>query len=324
MHMKKLWLSLFVLILVSARAQALGYYGDYISQLQTAVNNALTSATDPKALSALNKASNSLATVNASDVPAVLKTFSQASTGISKTSASNEVGATFQTILGYYIAIASGDALFQSNRLNGAFPSGTRNAALKNIGQVFGYLNGIGDSPNLAAAAKLVIKAANKNRVVTSLVDKALAVPPPPSQLSATISAPAPGGGNFSPDTVTATLNPGTHVLSITGVAITRKGLTVTVRSLFINIPDVTSDGTRNLGVTSSGSDANILYTVQQGSVGGGSSGDSYGATTGSVSVTINTAAKAAFGTFTFSGAGQNNSSATASSNDGSFSVIWQ
>lgn len=280
---------------------------------------------DAKAVSSLNKALTALDKSGGTAISADLKALASVATSISKSSVSNQVGAALEGTVDAYIGMLSEGADQTEVTLAGAFPSGLRKSAEKNLALAKGYLEAAEQNGNLPAAAKLLTKAETKLRVAASSTERALAMPPPPASFTATVTASEEGSFKFTPvkESVQGVRDTVLGNIVITAVYVKAGTITVT-RFITITLPNV-PEGTTTYNLAS---DANALatYTTLHAKVilkpTPGTEqifAEGYIAESGTVTITRNAASKTAFGTFEFSGpGGTDGHSATVS---GSFSL---
>jgi len=321
-------LALFSSILIpSARAAALPYFetlrAQVLSQLDLATNG--VEVPDKKLVSSLQKALTSIDKTQP-DYASGAKALGKLAKALNRTSVSNVFAPVFESTVADYVGALMGEEDTLANRLAGTFPSKSKTAAESALIQLLNALDGANTNDDVVLAAKFLSTAAKNLSTAAKNVEKAEDAPAPPSQFNATINGAVLGNFNFTPSPAPAVAVRNVGIVAITGVNIklTGSGLdtVVTTRTLVLNVPIL--DGTHVYGVAPSGGNvANVIYTVAQGSAGGPTSGDAYNATSGTVTVTMNTAARTAVGTFNFSAPAQGSSGTTASSDNGTFSVVW-
>ena len=253
------------------------------------------------------------------------KALSSIAATLNKTSLSNTFDPLIRTALANYAGVVGSALHSASNSLLATFPSGPRTAGNNLIAQAFDSVDAAIASGNTTTGTKALAAVTKKLGVVNSLLNKALNAPAPPVQFRATITASGEGSFNFQPTparAAAATLTGNT--LQIIGVQVQSIGRTsVRTRYLTVAIPNII-EGTHVYNVSQAGGDATVLYVLTEGNIGGGGSGDSYNATSGTITATWNSATRAAVGSFTFSGTGANMPANTASSDNGVFSVVAQ
>lgn len=261
--------------------------------------------------------------------PTNLVNDTKALSSIAKTLNGSSLSNTFDPLirgaLANYVGEIEGTLDNISNALLVTFPSGPHTAANNLIGAAFDAIDAGIASGNTTIATKVLAAVTKKLTAINNLLNRAINAPAPPVQLKATITATGEGTFAFQPTpakAAVATLVGNT--LGIIGVQVQRIGRTsVRTRDLVVSIPNIT-DGTHVYNVSQTGGDAEVIYTIAQGGLGVPPTGDAYSATSGTLTVTYNSATHAAVGTFSFNGPGQNNPGNTASSNNGVFSVVAQ
>lgn len=190
--MKRLYLLLtLALCLFSQRLLAIPDPATQMGFFRSTLSNALFNVEnggdpDKKAVSALTKAIALIDKTDLSNVAADTKILSSIATSISRTSVSNMIGDDVINTINYFYSLELSHANGSSNQLNGAFPSGPRTAAGRNLVSVYRYLTG--DDSNVPAWAKAIANASKKLIVVDKLVEKALDVPPPASSMQVKVT----------------------------------------------------------------------------------------------------------------------------------------
>jgi hypothetical protein len=333
--MKKLCLVVLasvVLFATNVRA-VLPTAGEILVPVRDAISNQLVAATnavpqDKRLVGALKSALVQLGRANPTNVATDVKILAVVVKSLSRTAVSNALHGTFETAGSDFYDRVLGSALSASNRLALLHESGPRKGALKSLNQLLDYLNDSDIDPNLANAFKLLSSAAGKVPLVDKLIEKARVAPLPPAHYSATITGALYGDFNWTPkpaNAIAAAFNTFGNFLIINGVngQLSGGGLSskLTTRTLVITIPNIT-DGTTVYNVGTTTGTASVLYTVGRGGPGGVDQADGYQGVSGTLTITANKANRTAVGTFSFTAPGENTAT-TASTSNGSFSVVW-
>ncbi|HWN95001.1 MAG TPA: hypothetical protein VNT99_08210 [Methylomirabilota bacterium] len=274
---------------------------------------------------ALRKARTTLDRTTPTNLVNDTKTLATVTATLNKTSVSNVFDPLIRTALANYVAVIENALNTASNALLVTFPSGPHTTANNLIDDLFDSVEGALANVNSTLATKALAAATKKLGTINSLLAKAISAPAPPVQLRATITAGGEGTFKFqpTPSRAAAAALIG-NLVQITGVQIQRIGATsVRSRTVSIGIPNI-PNGTTVYSIGGGGANASVIYTISEGGLGSPPTGDAYTATSGTLTVTWNSATRAAVGTFTFSGPGANNPGNTASSSDGVFSVVAQ
>lgn len=303
----------------------LGLLREPITNRLSQVNN--SPSPDRKLATALDKALTTLNKASATDLGLDVKLLSQIGTGLLRSSASNDVGAAVQVVVDSYTVVLAHDAMSASNQLLGAFPSGTLTSAERNLDQLYDYLDSLNSSTDLLASIKTLGKAVVKDKVIGSLVAKAVAVRPRGNSFSATVSASEEGTYVFKPFpavSVQGAYDPVLHSMTITATSI--KGtLTSQTRQVILiiqNVAEGTATYTIGAGAHAIYSSAKMKVTLRPPSSQTLFS-ELYNATAGTITITRNSSNKTVFGTFQFSGPGSINGSRHADITSGSLSVNY-
>jgi hypothetical protein len=189
-------------------------------------------------------------------------------------------------------------------------PSGTRTAASNNLSQLSATLNAASQT-NVAAGLKLLSKAVAKLKVATTLVTRANAVTLG-NKVSATIAGAGFGVtgaiGAGHPSGVLANYSSSTHILGITGSKFSGG-----VQLFTLNIGAVTEGTT-----THSFSNSEALLVFTKTTITLPPVHKEWYSTSGSVTVTLNSAKKVAYGSFEVAIKDSNNNPSTAK---GTFAV---
>ncbi len=187
--MKKIYcLALLVLTFATPNLRAITNPATEMEAFRAAVSDALYNATngilapDKKAVAALKKAIATIDKTVVTNISADTKTLSTLIGALARSSVSNDLSGAMNNVMEYFFFLAEDNAYASSNRLNNAFPSGTRTAAARNIALVYTLLNFQTD--NYPAIAKAISTATKKLAVADKLVNKSLAVQAPPAQIS--------------------------------------------------------------------------------------------------------------------------------------------
>jgi hypothetical protein len=274
---------------------------------------------------ALRKARTALDRTTPTNLVNDTKTLATVAATLNKSALSNQFDALIRSAIVNYAGTLSGALNTISNALLTTFPSGPHTAANNLIAQVHDTIADVLANGNTTLATKALAAITKKLPAIQNLLTRAINAPAPPVQLKATITATGEGTFKFQPTPAKAAV--ATLIgnqLTIIGAQVQRIGTTsVRSRNLAIGIPNIT-DGTHVYAVGGGGANASVLYTISQGGLGVPPTGDAYTAVSGTLTVTWNSATRAAVGTFTFSGPGQNNPGNSATSSDGVFSVVAQ
>lgn len=214
-------------------------------------------------------------------------------------------------------------------RVNASYPGRSQTAAFATLARLLAAIDTANTNTNVLVALRFLSTAARTETATLAATKRAEAAPLPPQQYTATIAGALYGTFNFTPkpaNAIAAVRNIALNNLQMNGVSGTVSGsgfsTKSTVRTLFINIPNL-ANGTTVYDVGSGSGKAFVNYTVARGGIGGADPADGYEAVSGTLTVTVNLAAKTAVGTFSFSAPGENNPGSTASTSNGKFSVLW-
>ena len=328
--MKKILFGLFLFSLILTPRARATLFLPYLNAVRSEILNqqVIVSNTVPlnKPLAvALRKALMTIDRPTPTNLVNDTKTLATVAATLNKSALSNHFDALIRSAIANYATVLGGSLNTISNALLTTFPSGPHTAANNLIGQVFDLIEGAIANGNTTLATKALATVAKKLPAVQNLLNKAINAPPPPVQLSVTITASGEGTFKFTPipsRAAVATLIG--NQLEITGVAVQRIGATsVRTRNIFIVIPNIT-DGTHVYNVGGGGSNGSVLYTIAQGGLGLPPTGDAYSASGGTLVVTWNSSTRVGVGAFSFSGNGQNNPGNTATGVNGIFSVVAQ
>ncbi len=247
-----------------------------------------------------------------------------------RTTVSNAFHPVLEGTFNSYIASLRSDANQLQSRLNSTFPGKARTSAETSMTRLVAAIDAAETTADLAAAIKLLATAGKSLGAAQKAVVKAENAPLPPAQYRATITGALFGTFNFTPnpkEAIAAVYNAPVNQLIINGVSGTTSGsglnTKATTRQLAITIPNLT-DGTTTYEVGNGGGKAFVLYTIVRGGINGSDGADGYQATSGTLTVTVNKAARTAVGTFSFNAPGSTNPSSVASTSNGTFSVVWR
>jgi hypothetical protein len=329
LSMKRLLFALVAFSAVFTQQARATQFLPYLNAIQSEIVNqqVIVSNTVPlnKPLAtALRKALTTLTRTTPTNLVNDTKTLSTVTATLNKTSLSNHFDGLIRSAIVNYAGTLAGSLNSISNALVTTFPSGPHTAANNLIAQVLDTVADVIANGNTTLATKALAAITKKLPAIQNLLTKAINAPAPPVQLKATITAGGEGTFSFQPTPAKAAAAVLTgSQLTIIGAQVQRMGTSARSRTLTIGIPNI-SNGVHVYAVGGGGGDASINYTIAQGGLGVPPTGDAYTATNGTLTVTWNSATKAAVGTFTFSGPGQNNPGNTATSSDGVFSVVAQ
>lgn len=247
---------------------------------------------------------------------------------LGRSSLSNTFNPLIQGTADIYVSVF--DNIFDAleHRVNSSYPGRAQDAARKVLAKFEAAIRNADTNANFLLVLKSLSVAAKGEIGAQKATVKAENAPLPPQQYKATITGALFGTFNFTPKPANAiaaihsTLLNNLEMNGVSGVTSgSGFGTKVTVRQLFINIPNLT-DGTTTYDVGSGSGKAFILYTVSKGGVGGSDGADGYEAVSGTLTVTVNKASKTAVGSYSFYAPGENTPTAASTSN-GSFSVVW-
>jgi hypothetical protein len=327
--MKQILLALvtFALVLVP-QAEAVHPHLDSlrieITNQQAIVSN--TVPIDKKLATTLRVSLSKMFNAGPSDPVKAASALASVASKLGKSSLSNVFGPVLETANDNFLGSLTEGAEGLSDRLAAVFPSRTRTSAEKKLNQVWQQIASGQAEANVVAAAKLIGKALKAIAVTEKLVAKAEDAPLPPAQFTATITGAVLGNFNFTPAPAEALANENGDLLAILAVNVKLSGSglnTITTRTLQLFMP--IADGTHVYDIADLGTNVVVLvYRVAQRSNGSPTASEAYHGATGTVTVTMNTAARTAIGTFSFVGPAEGDSGTTASSADGTFSVVWE
>lgn len=345
--MKRILLALavtFAVLLPSANAVAidpnplpfLGYIRQEVTNQLTIQSNLVAAATNkteaklPKSL--LTKLKSSLRTIDRTktNYAAGAKSLSVINKTLSRSALSNEFNPLLDAAFDRYIDALNDEIDDAELRINASYPGKSHDAALKALAKLIASVDSATTNTNFLKALKALAAAAKGEALVEKATVRAQNAPLPPAQYKATITGAIYGTFNFTPKVVgqeafAAIHSPALNNLIMNGVNGVRSGsglsTKITMRTLTIGIPNLV-DGTTTYQIGSGSGQVSVIYSVSKGGIGGIEQADGYDGASGTLTVTVNKAAKTAVGTFSFTAPGENTPT-TASTSNGSFSVVW-
>ena len=290
--MKRLWLTLVVfsaIILPAARSTA---QLPYLTALRNEVLNQLTLATngvpepDKQLVSTLQKA---LATIDKTQptYAAGAKALGKVGKGLNGTGVSNAFFAVFQSTVLDYVSALTGEEDTLAARLAATFPSKSKTSGQLALERLLAALQGANATDDIVAAAGFLRTAAKEFGTATKLTIKAEDAPPPPANITANITGATTLSINTQGAGVTAG-SPGNFALLGAQAILNPPGQ----RGISFSLSGVT-EGTHTVALS------NGTITIQS-----GFSASAYTEGTGTGDVTLNSAARSIFGTFTFTANG--------------------
>jgi len=271
----------------------------FLSPVRTEITNQLnivtnTAPLDAKRLAALKVALRTIDRPTATNLTIDLQALNVLVVGLGKSSLSNTFLPLLDTAADNYFDLLTSSYTNLTNQLVVALPSGVKNAASNNLAQLFLTLQKASTN-NLPAAVKLLGQAGAKLRTSTLLVTRALAVLPGPNTLTANIggTAFAVRGllGSGHPTGVLGVYEPGIHRLTISAA----KVVGANVKSLSIAVGNI-AEGTTVHSLNGDG----VATYIMAGLAGNGASTS----TTGTMTVTMNSAKQIMSGSFSITMAG--------------------
>ncbi len=287
-------LALFGLLAVLPTAKATTLY-PYLGPIRTEITNQLTVVSnnppvDLKKVAVLKAGLKSIDRVTTTNLTIDLATLNILMNGVGRSSLSNTFLPLIDTAAENYFNLIADSYATLTNRLSNALPSAVHTAADKSLASLLATLQKASTN-DLRTAIKLISQAGAKLKSSTTLVTRAEAVLPGPNSITAKINgvAYAVRGllGPGHPTGVMADYNSSTHILTITSAKIGTTGgkmFTVQVGSM--------AEGTT---VHSFGGSTVASYSV----FGIGANGTS-NSSSGTLTVTLNSAKKVASGSFSF------------------------
>jgi len=329
--MKKL---LFVLALSLAvflpRAQAiinppyLGFISNEVFDQLTTVTNELAATNNvvanKKLLKVLLGAQKLIAKTKTNHVGGA-KSLGVLNKSLGRSVLSNEFNPLIQGTADIYVNVFHNllDAL--EDRVDASYPGKANEAARKALAKFEAAIDSADTNSNFLLVLKALGAAAKGEIGAQKAVVKAENAPAPPSGFSATIAGSGeptflfkPFLGSIGAARVGNAVNVIVQDVKISGGG-TRQ------RVLNMSFP-VLVDGTFTYTVEGAGNNWDLNYVsslTQNGNV----SGDAFEATSGTLTVTVNVAAKSVIGTFSFNAPGENNPGNVAQTSNGSFSLTW-
>jgi len=238
---------------------------------------------------------------------------------LNKTSLSNTFDPLIRTALGNYVGVLGADLHSISNALVTTFPSGPHTAANNLIAAAFDSVEAVIANGNTTLATKALAAVTKKLPAIQNLLTKAINAPAPSARFTATVTGDILGTFNFTPihNVIIVTYQGGS--LRVAGTNFKIAG--ATSRTLVVTVPNIIDGTTTYNFATQNGPGlAHVEWGVGSGATG---QSDLYRGTSGTLTVTVNTAARTAVASFNFIAPGDNTGT-TASSNNGVFSVTWQ
>lgn len=346
MIMKRFLLALAVSLAVTLPAARAGAVADtlpFLSSLRHEVTNQLTiqsnlvaAATNkaqaklPKSLAGKLKLALRTIDRTKTNYAAGAKTLSTLNKSFARSALSNEFNPLLDATFDQYIDALNDEIDDAEDRINAAYPGRSRDAALKALARMIAYVDSATTNTNFLRALKALGSAAKGEALVEKATVRAENAPLPPAQYKATINGAIYGNFNFTPKVVGQEAFAAVHSvplnnLIMNGVNGVRSGsgfsTKITMRTLTITIPNLV-DGTTTYPVGTGSGHVSVIYSVSKGGVSGVEGADGYTGTSGTLTVTVNKAAKTAVGTFSFTAPGENTPT-TASTSNGSFSIVW-
>lgn len=210
---------------------------------------------------------------------------------LSRASASNTFLPLLDTAADNYFDVLVTGYSDLTNRIVAALPSGVKKAATNNLAQLLAKLQ-LASNTNLTAAVRLMSQSVAKLKVTTTLVTRAVAVPPGPNTVNAKIGASvfAVRGllGPGHPSGARGDYVDGTHILGITA----NKLVGASLKVLAIQVSSVTEGET----VHTFGDSAIASLAV----AGLSGSGASVSGNSGTITVNMNSSKRVMSGSFSF------------------------
>ena len=293
-----------------------------------AATNKVEAAKQKKLITLLNTARNTINKTKTNYV-AGATVLGALNKTLGRSALSNEFNPILTNTFNIYLASLINLEDAYSDRVDASYPGKLHVAAGKVLDKFLLALNSASTNTNYLLRLKFLLAAAKSEALSLKATVKAEHAPLPPAQYQATITGALFGNFNFTPkpaNAIAAIYNPLLNNLIMNGVNGTQSGsgfsTKVTTRQLLITIPNLV-DGTTTYQIGSGSGKAFVLYTIIRGGIGGSDGADGYEAVSGTLTVTVNKAGKTAVGTFSFTAPGEDTPT-TASTSNGSFSIVWQ
>ncbi len=318
------------------RAQAIAIDPPYLGSISNEVFSQLTTVTNElaatnnvvankKLLKVLLGAQKLIAKTKTNHV-AGAKSLGVLNKSLGRSSLSNEFNPLIQGTADIYVSIFHNilDAL--EVRVDASFPGRANEAARKALAKFEAAVNNADTNANFLLVLKFLSASAKGEIGAEKAVIKAEAAPAPPNNFTATITASGQGTFTYKPviQSVNAAYVTNTHLLNIQSVEVKTSGSTsenldvkTTTIGILLNVP-VNGTHTYNLST-----DSELIYYSfdhTQGRILVLS--ETYSADSGTVTLTFDSATKFVYGTFSFSGNGDNDSGLSATVN-GSFAIHY-
>jgi hypothetical protein len=285
-----LTLALFAAIFVPSEraAAALPYFetvrAQVLSQLDLATNG--VAEPDKKLVSALQKALTAIDKTKP-DYASGAKSLGKLAKALNRTSVSNVFAPVFESTVADYVGALMGEEDALAARLAATFPSKSRTSAELALVRLLAALDSANATDDIILAAKALGTAAKEFGAATKFTVQAEDVPPPPASITANVTGATTVSINTQGAGVTAGA-PGNFALLGAQAIINPPGQ----RGISFSLSGVT-EGTHAATLS------NGTITIQS-----GFSASAYTGGTGTANVTLNSAARSLFGTFTFTANG--------------------
>ncbi len=335
--MKKL---LFVLALSLAvflpRAQGIAINPPYLGSISNEVFSQLTTVTNElaatnnvvankKLLKVLLGAQKLIAKTKTNHV-AGAKSLGVLNKSLGRSSLSNEFNPLIQGTADIYVNVFQNILEDLEDRVDASFPGKANDAARKTLAQFLAAIDNADTNSNFLLVLKALGAAAKGEIGAQKAVIKAEAASAPPNSFTATVTASGQGTFTYKPviQSVNAAYVSATHLLNIQSFDIKTSGssfssLDAQTKNIGILVA-VPGDGTHTYNLST---DSNLIYYSFNHTHGGSLVfGEIYSADRGTVTLTFDSATKFVYGTFSFSGNGDNDSGLSATVN-GSFAIHY-
>lgn len=242
---------------------------------------------------------------------------------LGRSALSNEFNPLITNTFNVYLATLLNLEDLYSDRVDGSYPGKAHVAAAKALDKFLLALDRASTNTNFLVRLKFLAAAATGEALALKATVRAEAAPAPPAHFTATIAGSGEPTFAFKPflGSIAASRVGNGVIIIVQDVKISGGGRTIRQRVLTMNFP-VQTDGTFTYTVQGPVNNWDLNYVsslINNGAV----SGDAFDATSGTLTVTVNVAAKSVIGSFSFAAPGDTNPGNVAQTSNGSFSLTW-
>ena len=298
----------------------------YLGSISTEITNQLTIASNnvvenKKLIKTLQGALKTIAKTKTNYV-AGAKTLATLNKTFARTSLSNDFSILIEATATLYVNVFEDSLDDLEDRLDAAFPGKANEAARKALAKFEAAIQNANTNANFLLALKALGVAAKAEIAADKATDKAEDAPAPPNGFTANINT-SDEHFTFNPKPifVNAGYTAGTKILNL-AVAEIKPGSVIQTRTfnLLLSVPN---EGLNTYNLSTSPNVFVCTYGSYRTSFSNPNPvGESYSADSGSISLTINTTTRLVYGTFNFTGNGDDNGSKTGTIS-GSFSITY-